>query len=191
VPAEGHEITRDMREVTVFPMARTVKAREPADGSFVELVRTSENAWGERDLELLFAEGVAELGADDLKGPVAVGVAGRPKLDGVAPPPPPAEGAEPASPPEPRLVVFGDSDFAANQALDAHQNRDLFVNSVNWLLGDVEAISVRPNRSRASRLTLSNEQLSQIRYLALFVLPQAIAVFGVLAWWSRRRAPGR
>ena len=93
--------------------------------------------------------------------------------------------------PDPRLVVFGDSDFAANQAIDAYRNRDLFLNSVNWLLGDVEAISIRPNKARASRLTLSTEQLSQIRYLALFVLPQAIAIAGVLAWWSRRRAPGR
>ena len=77
------------------------------------------------------------------------------------------------------------------QGIDAYRNRDLFVNSVNWLLGDVEAISIRPNQSRASRLTLSTEQLSQIRYVALFVLPQAIAIVGVLAWWSRRRAQGR
>jgi hypothetical protein len=78
----------------------------------------------------------------------------------VAPRPPQsrAEGRE-----EPRLVVFGDSDFASNQGIEAYRNRDLFVNSVNWLLGDVEAISVRPPKSRASRLTLSSEQFSQIR----------------------------
>jgi ABC-type uncharacterized transport system involved in gliding motility auxiliary subunit len=75
--------------------------------------------------------------------------------------------------------------------LDAYSNRDLFVNSVNWLLGDIEAISLRPPSSRASRLTLSIEQFSQIRALSLFVLPELIAVVGVLAWWSRRRAPGR
>ncbi len=93
---------------------------------------------------------------------------------------------------EARVVVYGDSDFAAsNQLIEAYRNRDLFVNSVNWLLGDVEAISIRPSRSRASRLELSNEELSQIRYLSLFVLPETIAVLGVFAWWSRRRAPGR
>ena len=185
-----HEITRDMREVTLFPMARSVKVHAPADGAnLVEIVRTSKNSWAERDLDVLFSQGRAELGDDDLAGPVPIAVAGRPKVDGAAPPAEEAAGESKAA--EPRLVVFGDSDFASNQALDAYRNRDLFVNSVNWLLGDVEAISIRPNKSRASRLTLSTEQLSEIRYLSLFVLPEAIAVFGVLAWWSRRRAPGR
>lgn len=199
-----HDITREMREVTLFPMARSVRPRaqaavDPADphaaaagnGQFVELVRTGENAWAERDLDQLFADGSAELGADDLAGPVSIAVAGRPQTANAPPPAATAEGTEPAAPPEPRLVVFGDSDFASNQGIEAYRNRDLFVNSVNWLLGDVEAIAVRPNQSRASRLMLSNEQLSTIRYVALFVLPQAIAIIGVLAWWSRRRAPGR
>ena len=188
-----HDITRELREVTLFPMARSVRPRAPGGEedhgwSFVELVRTGDNSWAETDLDQLFAEGIAEPGPDDLPGPVSLAVAGRPRL--ASPPPAPAEG-EPMTLPDPRLVVFGDSDFAANQAIDAYRNRDLFLNSVNWLLGDVEAISIRPNKARASRLTLSTEQLSQIRYLALFVLPQAIAIAGVLAWWSRRRAPGR
>lgn len=188
-----HDITREMREVTLFPMARSVRPRPPEPtepgaapaAQLVELVRTSENAWAETDLDALFADGTAELGPDDLPGPVSLAVAGRPRT--AATPPPTAEGA----PPEPRLVVFGDADFASNAAIDAYRNRDLFVNSVNWLLGDVEAISIRPNKSRASRLTLSTEQLSTIRYVALFVLPQTIALVGVFAWWSRRRAPGR
>jgi ABC-type uncharacterized transport system involved in gliding motility auxiliary subunit len=193
VPSATHEITRDMREVTMFPMARTVKARSGVDGaSFAPLVTTSENAWGERDLEQLFAQGVAELGGDDTKGPVPIGVAGKPKPQSPAPAPPaPAEGEAPKPAPEPRLVAIGDSDFASNQALEAYQNRNLFVNSVNWLLGDVESISIRPARSRASRLALSTDQFTQVRSLALFVLPELIAVLGVWAWWSRRRAPGR
>jgi len=118
---------------------------------------------------------------------VPIGVAGKPTVQ--TPPPAPAEG-KPA-PKEPRLVVYGDSDFASNQALEAYHNRDLFVNSVNWLIGDVEAIAVRPVKSRASRLQLTEAQFSQIRALSLFVLPELIAIAGVFAWWSRRRAPGR
>ena len=34
-------------------------------------------------------------------------------------------------------------------------------------------------------------QFSQIRYLSLFVLPEAIAVLGVFVWWSRRQAASR
>ena len=40
-------------------------------------------------------------------------------------------------------------------------------------MGDVEAISIRPNRSRASRFQLSQEQFMTIRSLSLFVLPEA------------------
>jgi ABC-type uncharacterized transport system involved in gliding motility auxiliary subunit len=82
--------------------------------------------------------------------------------------------------------VFGDADFASNEFIDAYSNRNLFVNSVNWLIGDVEAISIRPNQSRASRFQLSAEQFRTIRMLSLFVLPEVIAVLGVFTWWSRR-----
>lgn len=183
----NHEITRDMREVTTFPMARSLAIEPDAAKQVVAIVKTGRDSWGERDLEQLFTSGVAELGPDDVKGPVTIAVAGRPTVATPAP----AAGADPKAAKQPRLVVFGDSDFATNQMLGAYSNRDLFVNSVNWLLGDVEAIAVRPPKSRASRLTLSSEQFSQIRALSLFVLPELIAVAGVWAWWSRRRAPGR
>ena len=183
----NHEITRDMREATIFPTTRSLAIEPDAAKQLVAIVKTGPESWAERDLEQLFGKGVAELGPDDVKGPVTIGVAGQPNVPGA----PPAEGEDKKDAKKPRLVVFGDSDFATNQMLDAYSNRDLFVNSVNWLLGDVEAISVRPPRSRASRLTLSIAQFSQIRALSLFVLPELIAVVGVWAWWSRRRAPGR
>jgi ABC-type uncharacterized transport system involved in gliding motility auxiliary subunit len=198
----AHPITRDLREATLFHVARSVTPKDPT-GGFTALAKTSPESWGERDVDLFFQRGRAELGGDDLRGPVSVAVAGSVAADGAATPgeeqagEPAGEGGEEPKPEaeaarkEARLVVFGDSDFATNQLLLEFRNRDLFLNSVNWLLGDVEAISIRPNQARASRLELSQEQFLQIRYLSLFVLPEAIAVLGVLAWWSRRRAPGR
>jgi ABC-type uncharacterized transport system involved in gliding motility auxiliary subunit len=185
----AHPITESLREVTMFQVARSVRARPDAGGDFVEIVKTSPDSWGETNLELFYQESRADYGPDDLRGPVSLALAGAPALgaDGGAA----SEGEETAAGPGARLVVFGDSDFATNQLIDAYRNRDLFVNAVNWLLGDVEAIAIRPQRSRASRLQLSTEQLSDIRYLSLFVLPEAIAVVGVFAWWARRRAPGR
>jgi ABC-type uncharacterized transport system involved in gliding motility auxiliary subunit len=182
----AHPITQGLREVTLFHVARSVRPTEAARSRFTEIVKTSPDAWAERDLEAFFGEGKAELSETDLKGPVPLAVAGSPAVKAAG-----GDGEEKKGQSGPRLVVFGDSDFAANQLLDSYRNRDLFVNSANWLLGDVEAISVRPNKSRPSRVELSTEQLSNIRYLALFVLPEAIAFCGVLAWWSRRRAPGR
>jgi len=128
----------------------------------------------------------AEFGDEDLAGPVPVAVAGTLPASSDAP----AEGAEAASQSTGRIVVFGDADFGSNELIDAYLNRDLFVNSVNWLLGDVEAISVRPNRSRPSRFQPTAEEFQRIRLLSLFVLPEFLAVLGVLTWWSRRQVPG-
>lgn len=189
-----HPVTEPLRDDTLFHMARSVSPRSGADGAFTELVRTSEDSWAEHDLELFFGKGRAEFGEDDRDGPVAVAVAGTLPLGGGDAGAEAAQGegeAPPEDAPRARLVVVGDSDFATNQLVGEFANRDFFVNAVNWLLGDVEAISIRPERARATRLQLTGEQFLQIRYLSLFVLPEAIAAIGVFAWWSRRRAPGR
>jgi len=190
-----HPITRELRDATLFHVARSVRPRAGGEGDFTTLVLTGDASWGERDLDRFFETGNAELGGDDLDGPVPVAVAailGR-EVESEESAPEQEEGDDEASKEERRgrLVVIGDSDFAANKLIGEFRNRDLFVNAVNWLLGDVEAISIRPDPARASRMQLSGEQFLQIRYLSLFVLPEAIAVLGVFSWWLRRRAPGR
>jgi len=192
----AHAITKDLRETTLFHVARSVRPLADAKGAFTELVFTGDDSWAETNLDRFFGEAVAELDGSDVKGPVSIAVAGT--LDpsngaaGDAANPSAAgeSGAESAAKPA-RLVVYGDSDFASNELLESYRNRDLFLNSVNWLAGDVEAISIRPNRSRASRFQLSQEQFTTIRSLSLFVLPQALGILGVLTWWTRRRPPER
>ncbi|HEY5656472.1 MAG TPA: GldG family protein [Myxococcota bacterium] len=179
-----HEITRDMREPTLFHEVRSVTRSSEVSGDFTALVFTGDASWAERDLAKLDGEGAAAMDGDDLPGPVSVAVAGRPTVVAGD-----AEGGADADTRAPRLVVFGDADFASNELLPAYRNQDLFVNSVNWLMGDVEAISIRPNVSRASRFQLTQSQFQTIRSLSLFVLPEAIAVLGVFMWWSRRH-PG-
>jgi len=182
----NHPINEGLREPAMFHLARSVRPALEARERFTEIVRTSPESWGEVDLR----GGRAQKDADDVPGPVPVAVAGRAPGDGAAPD---ADGDVAAATEggAGRLVVFGDSDFVSNQLIDAYRNRDLYVNSVNWLMGDVEAISIRPATFRASRFNPTQEQFTAIRYLSLFVLPEAIAVLGVLAWWWRRRAPGR
>jgi ABC-type uncharacterized transport system involved in gliding motility auxiliary subunit len=192
----AHPITKDLRETTLFHVARSVRPSGDANPDVKQLVFTGEDSWAERDLDRFFGEAVAELGEDDLKGPVSIAVAEEIDLSGAGAAP--ADGTKPADPPKAegapsgkraRIAVFGDSDFASNELIEAYRNRDLYLNTVNWLMGDVEAISIRPNRSRASRFQLSQQQFTGIRSLALFVLPEAFGVLGVLTWWSRRRPP--
>jgi ABC-type uncharacterized transport system involved in gliding motility auxiliary subunit len=178
--AQGHPITQDLRDTTMFHVVRSVKPSTDAEGRFSEIVFTGRASWAERNLERFFAEGRYEFDEDDLGGPVPIAVAGTTSLDA----------AGDASQ-EARLAVFGDSDFASNQMLARAQNRDLFVNTVNWLLGDVEAISVRPNRARASGIQMSASQKRTIQLLALFAIPEILAVVGVYIWWTRRQTARR
>lgn len=199
-----HPVTELLRDDTLFHMARSVRPRDESEAAFTALVKTSEDSWAERDLDLFFEEGRAEFGGDDLDGPVSVALAGTVQAgmsdagaeaassgDGAEGSDAGAEGGSSDGPARARLVVVGDTDFATNQLFGEFSNRDFLVNAVNWLLGDVEAISIRPEPAQATRLQLTEEQFLQIRYLSLFVLPEAIAAVGVFAWWSRRRAPGR
>jgi len=190
----AHAITKDLRETTLFHVARSVRPSAEANQAFQGIVFTGDESWAERDLDRFFDEAVAELDAKDVKGPVSLAVAGTLDLSGDSAGQPEGEATEEGAPPPAkpaRIVVFGDSDFAANELIEAYRNRDLFLNTVNWLMGDVEAISIRPNRSRASRFQLSQEQFTTIRSLSLFVLPEAFGLLGVLIWWSRRRPPER
>jgi ABC-type uncharacterized transport system involved in gliding motility auxiliary subunit len=161
-----------------------------AGEAFTPLVFTGDESWAEHDLDKMDLEGKVALDDTDQPGPVVVAVAGTPRVSAdVSAASETEEGdedGEETAPAEPRLAVYGDADFASNEYIAAYRNRDLFVNTVNWLMGDVEAISVRPNKSRASRFQLTAQQFRNIRQLSLFVLPEAIAVLGVFTWWSRR-----
>jgi len=183
--ASTHPITEPFVEPTLFPMARSLALAEDASGIDV-LIRTGEASWAERSLDASRETGRVEFDDLDVAGPVPIAVAGTP--GGGAAAHDPHGDADPA--PTGRLVVLGDSDFASNQYLDTLRNKDLFVNAINWLAGDAASITVRPNVSRASSFQMSQDEFRRIQFLSLFLLPEAIAVVGVLVWWFRRKAGG-
>ena len=53
-----------------------------------------------------------------------------------------------------RFVVFGSSQWAANSFLGSRQiaNRDLALNTFNWLTSDEDLISIRPKEPEDRRL---------------------------------------
>lgn len=174
-----HEITRDFKQRTVFPMARSVRAG--ADGkagiAATELVKTSPNSWAESDLAALFERSSAGLdpGADT-KGPVAVATVveldlktlGK-KPDGTA-----------------RLAVYGSAEFASSRELEGtYYNRDLLLNTVGWLVGQSDLVSVRPRGVRASRVQFTADQYTVIFYLSVLFLPQVLLLVGLAVWWRR------
>ena len=174
----SHPITEDLiarRGPTLFRLARSVRKLEGAGQvEVVELARTGPSSWAETDLEAFASEGRVSLDPErDRPGPVALGIARSFEVE--------EDGKR-----EGRLVVIGDADFARNRYIAEFYNADLFLNAVNWLVGEEQFISIERKRPRASRVVMTVQQVSTFRYLAIFVLPELIVLLGILNWWTRR-----
>ncbi len=84
------------------------------------------------------------------------------------------------------IVVFGDSDFASNNYFDAVNNGDFFLNSINWLVGDIPLASIRPKQFVLRQLNLTPNEFNFMRYSGWLLLPVLMAVLGGFVWWRRR-----
>jgi len=148
----------------------------------VSLAKTSPKSWAETDLESLFQKSQVSLTAEDLPGPVSIAVALTAKVEGEK-----QESEEPGvSGKGTKVVVFGDSDFIDNLSITRMFNGDLFLNTVNWLAGEEELISIRPKATRGSRVTMTPQQTRDIFYFSVLILPEALLLLGLAIWWRRR-----
>jgi ABC-type uncharacterized transport system involved in gliding motility auxiliary subunit len=191
----GHPITERFNLMTAYPLARSVAAATtPVEGrtpqSFVE---TSAQSWAETNLEGLLAGEQVSLdpATGDRPGPIALAMAVSAAATDAPKPaePAPATGdaAPPAPPtPETRVVVMGDSDFAANFGLGIQGNRDLFMNAMGWLSQQEGLIAVRARSPEDRRLTMTSDSVQMVMLLSIFLIPAAIFGLGVYTWWRRR-----
>jgi gliding motility-associatede transport system auxiliary component len=85
-----------------------------------------------------------------------------------------------------RFVVIGSSDWAANSFITFNGNRDLALNTVNWLASDEDLISIRPKDRDDRRITITEAQRRWLLISSQFVLPLVVIVCGVSVWWRRR-----
>jgi ABC-type uncharacterized transport system involved in gliding motility auxiliary subunit len=157
--------------MTFFPLARTVSIADKSktEPPIVELLKTSERSFTIPSLK----QGQQKVAFDPktgTQGPLSLGVAASRKSAGG----------------EARLVVIGNSEFAANPYLDQQKNGDLFYNALNWLAEDENLISIRPKSPTNRRVTLTQGQSSALTWLDLIFLPGIVIFSGVYIWWKRR-----
>ena len=169
-----HPITDKLNgQPTLFRLARPVKRADPNDSSVTELATTSPQSWAEADVkDLLASKPVALDPAKDRAGPLSIAVAREfPVGDGKRPG---------------RLVVIGDSDFMRNRYVTQVYNGDLFLNAASWLTGSEEFATIDRKRPRVATANITEAQFSNFRFMALFLLPEAILMLGIVNWWRRK-----
>ncbi|MBI3262681.1 MAG: GldG family protein, partial [Acidobacteria bacterium] len=183
----SHAITQQFNLLTAYPLARSMTPMTGVTGKSPQtFVETSARSWAETDIQRLMTTGEVNLDTakGDKQGPISIAVA----VSGEAPDAKALDGAKPGEgqKPETRVAAIGDSDFAANYALGIQGNRDLFMNTVNWLSQQENLISIRPKEPEDRRITLTADQQRRIFWLSLVIIPGAVLAGGVYTWWRRR-----
>lgn len=175
------QITKDL-PMTLFPTATFVKKMEGQEElellqSTVALMQSGESSWAETNLaesRVRYDEG------EDTKGPLDIAMTVE------APGALGSEEYKTAKSTVTRLVVIGDSDFAANAFIELLGNQDLFLNAINWLAEEERLISIRPKPPEQRTLYLTASQARWILYSSTIFLPLAVLAVGVVVWWKRR-----
>lgn len=171
---EPHPITEGFRSATFYPSARPVQIIADEndirfDASYLAI--SSPDAWGEVDPES-FKKGTATRDGVDLAGPLPVSAVVERTF---------AEGSATAS-----VAVFGDVDFATNANYGLLGNADIFQNTIAFLAGDEDLISIRPREGARDRVYISASQGRLIFAVCVVLLP--LAVVGAGGWvFGRRR----
>ncbi|MEO7407222.1 MAG: Gldg family protein [Vicinamibacterales bacterium] len=182
---DPHPITDRFTLLTAYSMARSVSANTAGvNGKFAQnLIETSASSWAETDIKELTTSGRVERNeaSGDKPGPVSLGAAASSPVAA-------APTAKPDDPkPESRIVAIGDSDFASNGWLGIPGNRDLFMNTVNWLAQQENMIAIRPKDPEDRRLRpLSATEDRWIFLTTVVFIPGLILLVGARTWWRRR-----
>jgi ABC-type uncharacterized transport system involved in gliding motility auxiliary subunit len=189
-PYPSHAITDNFGFITVFPLVRHLQPEtSPQKRSGQTFVQTAARSWAEMSLASLSDQkGIsADPDKGDVTGPVSIGVATA--VPATTPEPAPASTEKPVDEtpkPETRVAAIGDSDFISNAYLGVEGNRDLFMNTVNWLAQQESLIAIRPRDPADRRMTLTENKTTAILLLSIFVIPAVVLGAGVYSWWRRR-----
>jgi ABC-type uncharacterized transport system involved in gliding motility auxiliary subunit len=104
--------------------------------------------------------------------------------EGEAPPEKPSIFAEEATS---RIIILGDSDFAANANLNLYGNRDLLLNMLGWLARERVLIERRATERIGKPLLLSVNQKETIGWLSMLAWPLLVGSVAVTLVVRHRR----
>ncbi|MEO5353179.1 MAG: GldG family protein [Magnetococcus sp. XQGC-1] len=167
-----HPITSTLQAASFFPEARGLRLEEsppdtskPAQPTAVRLLSGAERGWLKTGP--LDANTVEFNPATDQKGPILLGVTIQREKK--------------------RMVVVGDSDFAADAYIGFSGNTDLFLNMVRWLAEDENFIAIKPREVTDSGLVLSQGGGTLLFIGLVLGVPLLLLVTGFAIWRGRRQ----
>jgi len=156
----------------LFMLARNLKRLEPQDKDYrvEDLVSTSPEAWGERDLKDLKR---ISRGPDDAQGvlPLALAVSSDKKGK------------------DARIIAVSDSDAFSDVAFlaQAGANSIFAMNAAHYLLSMEERIAIPPKEVKEEGVVLTSNQVITNFILLVIVYPLLIGLLGLYVYFSRRR----
>lgn len=179
-------ITQGLGQVTLFPLVRSLTAREGSGWTARPLLRSSETAW----LETGALDGgpvTLEPAKGDIAGPLTIGMTLTRERPGAAAPAPASPDQPPPPRPEQRVVAIGDADFLSNAYLGQLGNQQLALNTVQWLAARDGQINVDVPKAPDVDLFLPDWALVLIAAGFVLLLPLTLIGIGVGRWIVRRR----
>ncbi len=149
------------------------------------LARSSEQAYGERNLSELAEGAKPGPGPEDVSGPVALAVAVR--LKGASRSA--EDGGEGPGPRDGRLVVLGDSDWLQPDFFQVPQfaNADLAAALTGWLVERKSLVAIAPRKIDAQAIAMTDADLDAVLFRVVVLMPLAAMLLGIAVWWSRRQ----
>jgi len=181
-------ITKDFRIATFLKLARSIDTKtEPGKNINTRVVaRTSESSWAETNLkDLLSGKGAEFNKGVDIKGPVTVMAYSRIMFRSESSEKQ-EEGEEEEKEKEGLVLAIGDSDFITNSMYQTQGNKDLFMNSINFLADRGELISVRPKQQESVYITLTAKDGRLAFFISVILMPVIIVLLGLYLSIQRR-----
>jgi ABC-type uncharacterized transport system involved in gliding motility auxiliary subunit len=163
----------------LFSLAAAYVARgdEAAHRDATTLLKTGAHSWASYDPGIVKGGEARFVAGRDVNGPIPVA----------------AVIVEPASKAtqegtQTRILAFGDSDFASNRFLDYLGNKDLLVNSVNWLAREDDMIGTRPQQKAPGKnqFFISQADSESVFGVAVLWQPGLFLLVGVAVFIRRR-----
>ncbi|MBN2185787.1 MAG: Gldg family protein [Candidatus Krumholzibacteriota bacterium] len=180
-----HPITEDFRLFSFFPQARSLSVLDKLpDATTVTVIgKTQKKAYGETSIDTLMSIGKTQYESiSDVTGPVTIAVVGEMELvldrsDSIG-----------SHPRYSRIIVFGDSDFAGNSNIRMSGNRDLILNSVNWLAEEEDLVSVRPAEVLNQPVLLNKKEGLAVFWIPVVALPSLFGIAGLFVFIRKRQS---